>query len=124
MARTAAGGILAALGTSPAYAGKFVRTSPSSEQLIHVGVITCGHYSHIEDIWGRLINPIGRDTDGSWWPRQTGMVMTTVWDPDQKAAETFAKKYDVKIAKRFDDMVGKVDAVIFSDYYATGWWPQ
>lgn len=109
---------------SAASAQKFRRSSPSSEQLIKVGVITCGYYSHIEDIWGRLINPIGGEKDGTWWPRQTGMVMTMVWDPDPKAAGTFAKKYDVKIVPRFDDMVGKVDAVIFSDYYATGWWPQ
>jgi len=103
---------------------KFKRKSPSSVELMEVGVITCGYYSHIEDIWGRLINPIGADLGGVWWPRQTGMVMTMVWDPDTKAAETFAKKYDVKVVKNYYDMVGKVDGVILSDYYATGWWPR
>ena len=44
--------------------------------------------------------------------------------PDRKAAENFAKKYDVKIVDRYADMAGKVDGVILSDYYATGWWPQ
>jgi hypothetical protein len=103
---------------------RFVRKSPSSEQLIKVGVVTCGYYSHIEDIWGQLINPPGVEKDGAWWPRQTGMVMTHVWDADRKAAENFAKKYDVKIVDRYADMADKVDGVILSDYYATGWWPQ
>ena len=62
-------------------ARRFTRKSPSSEELIKVGVITCGYYSHIEDIWGMLINPPGVEKDGTWWPRQTGMVMTHVWDP-------------------------------------------
>ncbi len=118
----------ALIGATPASAAvqrpKFKRKSPSSVELMEVGIITCGHYSHIEDIWGKLINPPGVESDGTSWPRQTGMVMTMVWDPDTKAAETFAKKYDVKIVKNYYDMVGKVDGVILSDYYATGWWPR
>ena len=92
--------------------------------MIEVGVITCGYYSHIEDIWGRLINPIGTDDRGVHWPRQTGMVITKVWDPDADAGRTFAGKYNVDVVDSFADMVGRVDGVIFSDFYATGWWPQ
>ena len=119
-----AGGALLG-GASNAFAKrkKFKRKSPSSVELMEVGVITCGYYSHIEDIWGLLINsPTGED--GAYWPRQTGMVMTNVWDPDREASEKFAKKYDVKVVKNYSDMVDKVDGVILSDYYATGWWPQ
>ena len=83
-----------------------------------MGVITCGYYSHIEDIWGALINPIDQ------WLRMSGMRMTMVWDIDREAAEKFAKKYDVKVVDNYYDMVDKVDGVILSDYYATGWWPQ
>ena len=121
-----AGGVLfgadsaKALGERP----KYKRKSPASVELMEVGIITCGYYSHIEDIWGIFLNPPLTEKNGTFWPRQTGMVMTTVWDPDPKAAEVFAKKYDVKIAKNYYDMVGKVDGVILSDYYATGWWPQ
>ena len=119
----AGGAVLGAASSASAREKPFRRKSPSSTELIEVGVITCGYYSHIEDIWGRLINPIG-DENGTFWPRQTGMVMTMVWDPDREAAEKFAKKYDVKVAKNYYDMVDKVDVVILSDYYATGWWPQ
>jgi len=100
------------------------KKSPASGELLKVGIVTCGYYSHIEDIWGRLINPIGLEQSGAYWPRQTGLLMTMVWDADPKAAETFSRKYDVPVVKRYDDMLGKVDGVIFSDYYATGWWPQ
>ncbi|MBT4484924.1 MAG: Gfo/Idh/MocA family oxidoreductase [Candidatus Latescibacteria bacterium] len=102
----------------------FKRKTPSSVELMEVGIITCGYYSHIESIWGRLINPTGEDNSGVYWPRQTGMVMTMVWDPDREAAEKFAGKYNVRVAKNYDDMLDKVDGVIFSDYYATGWWPR
>lgn len=119
----AAGGAL--LG-SAAHAARtpFRRKSPAATDLIEVGIITCGYYSHIEDIWGRMINPIGKDESGVYWPRQTGMVMTMVWDPDPKAARTFADKYNVEVVADYADMVDRVDGVIFSDYYATGWWPQ
>ena len=113
-------------GASNAFAEqkKYKRKSPASVELMEVGVITCGYYSHIEDIWGMLINSPTEERQGTYWPRQTGMVMTMVWDPDREAAEKFAKKYDVKVVKNYNDMVDKVDGVILSDYYATGWWPQ
>jgi hypothetical protein len=121
-----AGGAI--LGSNSAQAAvprpKFKRKSPASVELMEIGIITCGYYSHIEDIWGIFLNPPLTEQNGTFWPRQTGMVMTMVWDADPKAAETFSKKYDVKIVKNYNDMVGKVDGVILSDYYATGWWPQ
>ena len=119
----AAGAALGLAGKTAAQNRQFKRTSPSSTELIEVGIITCGYYSHIEGIWGKLINPIG-DDNGTWWPRQSGMVMTKVWDPDRAAAEKFAEKYDLEVVDNYDDMVGNVDGVILSDYYATGWWPQ
>ena len=123
-AGTAAGSAM--LGSKAGAAARnkpFRRKSPSTTELIEVGIITCAYYSHIESIWGRLINPIG-DDNGTYWPRQSGMVMTKVWDPDRKAAETFAKKYDLEVVDNYYDMVDKVDGVILSDYYSTGWWPQ
>ncbi|MFC1692839.1 Gfo/Idh/MocA family oxidoreductase [Candidatus Latescibacterota bacterium] len=120
-----AGGVLLAAG-SKAHAKRkpFKRKSPSSVEMMEVGIITCGYYSHIEDIWGRFLNPPLDEINGTFWPRQTGMVMTKVWDPDREAAEKFAKKYDVEVVKNYYDMVDKVDGVIMSDYYATGWWPR
>ena len=120
----AGGAVFGAAAHANAKRKPFRRKSPSSTELIEVGIITCGYYSHIEGIWGRLINPIGEDENGTFWPRLSGMVMTMVWDPDREAAEKFAKKYNIKVAKNYYDMVDKVDGIIMSDYYATGWWPQ
>ena len=120
----AGGAVLGAAAPASANRKPFKRKSPSSTELIEVGIITCGYYSHIESIWGRLINPIGEDGNGTYWPRQSGMVMTMVWDPDREAAGKFAQKYNIKVVKNYYDMVDKVDGVIMSDYYATGWWPQ
>lgn len=118
--------VAAAIGgraTASAARKPFKRKSPSAPELIEVGVITCAYFSHIEDVWGPVMNPVG-ERDGTYWPRQSGMVMTTVWDADKEAAENFAKKYDLKVAKNYYDMVDKVDGVILSDFYSTGWWPQ
>ncbi len=117
------GAILGAASKVSAKRKTFKRKSPSSVELMEVGIITCAYYSHIEDIWGLLINPVGQKGN-TYWPRQTGMVMTMVWDYDSEAANNFAKKYDVKVAKNYYDMVDKCDGVILSDFYCTGWWPQ
>jgi hypothetical protein len=93
---------------------KFKRKTPSSAELIEVGVLTATG-GHIDGIWGPLINP----TDGK--SRVTGMVMTQAWDSDTAALDRFAQKYDVKKVKSYDAMVGKVDAVILSDFESFFW---
>ena len=93
---------------------KFKRKSPSSAELIEVGVLTT-QGGHMDSIWGPLINP----TDGK--SRVTGMVMTHAWDIDAQSLDRFAKKYDVKKVSSFDGMLGKVDAVILSDFASLFW---
>ncbi|MFC1691958.1 Gfo/Idh/MocA family oxidoreductase [Candidatus Latescibacterota bacterium] len=102
----------------------YTRKSPSSVEMIEVGVITCGEYSHADSAWGIPMNPPLGEELGIVWPRLTGMVMTMIWDPDPELAEAFAKKYDIKAVKNYYDMVDKVDAVMISDFYSAGWFPQ
>ncbi len=96
---------------------KFKRRSPSSAELLEVGVLTATG-GHIDAIWGPLINPADGKT------RLTGMVMTQAWDIDAAALDRFSKKFDVKKAASFDAMVGKVDGIIVSDYQSLFWHPQ
>jgi len=106
-----------ALGSASAQAQsrrKFTRKSPSSNELIEVGVLTT-QGGHINNIWGQLINP----RDGK--TRLTGMVMTRAWDIDAEKLADFSKKFDVEPVKRYDDMIGKVDAVIMADFYSLHW---
>lgn len=84
----------------------------SWDSLLKVGVLTCGPWSHVIGIWGPIINA----AEGHI--RTTGMTMTHVWDINRADAESFAKRFGVQIVDAFDEMVGKVDAVILSDFDA------
>ncbi len=95
----------------------FKRKSPSSAELIEIGIIGCTPgWSHIASIYGPQINPT-KEGD-TMFIRSTGMRMTHVWDAEEKVASDFAKKFDVKRVKSFDKMVGKVDAVMITDIAA------
>ncbi len=120
----AAGGAMAATQrNAQAQRRRYKRSSPSSTELMEIGMITTGGYSHA-DVWARCMNPPIEARSGDFLPRTTGMVVTMAWDPNPEYAASFAKRFDVKIAKNFDDMVGKVDGVITSDYDVAGWLPQ
>ncbi len=93
---------------------KFKRKSPSSVELMEIGILTATpSMSHIYSIWGPLINP----TEDPW-TRLTGMVITKVWDKNPDVAQKFAKLYDCDIVENYDDMAGKVDGVIISCFAA------
>ncbi len=96
---------------------KFRRRSPSSAELLEIGVLTVTG-GHADPIWGHLINPVGGKT------RLTGMVMTQAWDIDTGALDGFSKKFDLKKAASYDAMVGKVDGVILTDYASLFWNPE
>ena len=119
-AAAGAGASLASVAGANAAPGTFKRRSASSTEMIEVGMITCSGYAHAGG-WAQFMNP---PPEQGTWPRTTGMVMTMVWDPDREAAEEFAKKHDLTVVDHYADMVGKVDAVICSSFYSTGWWPQ
>ncbi len=114
-----AGAALAAAGSARAQQPrrKFRRKSPSSAELLQVGVLTAKG-GHIDSIWGPLINPTGEKT------RVTGMVMTHAWDIDTAALDTFSKKYAVEKVTDYAGMVGKVDGVILSDFASLPWYPE
>lgn len=87
-------------------------TKGGDDGLLRVGILTCGPFSHVADIWGPILNATEERT------RMTGMRMTHVWDIVPKDAESFARRYGVEVVADFDDMVGKVDGVILSDFDA------
>lgn len=84
------------------------------ERFIRVGMVACGGPSSTTHapIWGPIINAIeGR-------VRTTGMAVTHVWDIRRNDAETFGKKIGAEVVEAFDQMVGKVDAIIIPDFDA------
>jgi predicted dehydrogenase len=107
-----AAGALAGRNAQAAERPKFKRKSPSAVELMEIGVLIADPGgTHIESIWGPLINPT-RDP----WTRLTGMVMTKVWDKNPEFARNFAKKYACRTVENYTDMAGKVDGVILSDF--------
>lgn len=52
----------------------------ATTELIRVGVVGVGEYSHMPTIWGPTINPVPE----VWPVRTTRMVMTHVWDSRRK----------------------------------------
>ncbi len=93
-------------------------------ELIEIGVVCTGGYNHMKQIWNLYMNPpVGKEVRGGYWPRSTGMVATHCWDPDPEDAKTWAKANGANVVDNYYDMVDKVDAVIFADYSACGWFP-
>ncbi|MCE5248723.1 Gfo/Idh/MocA family oxidoreductase, partial [bacterium] len=112
----AAAGVIAAGSAAAAEAKRprFKRKSPSSAELLEVGVLTT-QGGHIDSIWGPLINPTGDKM------RVTGMVMTSAWDINPESLDSFAKKYNVSKVKNYYDMVDKVDAIVIADFASLFW---
>jgi len=106
---------LGAAGTAGAKRQPFKRKSPSSAELLEVGVLTT-QGGHIDSIWGPLINPTGDKT------RLTGMVMTYAWDINPQSLDSFARKFNVRKVSHYYDMVDKVDAIIMSDFASLFWY--
>ncbi len=109
---TIAASALAGSSTHSGIRPGFRRKSPSSTELMEIGILCCGSGdTHIASIWGPLINPHEEP-----WTRLTGMVMTKAWDKDPGVAADFAGKYGCETVKHYDDMAGKVDGVILSGF--------
>ena len=102
---------------------RYKRKTPASPELIEIGMLGTGGYSH-SNVWGKAMNPPLEEFKEEFLPRMTGMVMTMCWDPDPEYAEAFGKRFGIKVVKNYYDMVDKVDGIITSDYDITGWIPQ
>ncbi|MFA6470786.1 MAG: Gfo/Idh/MocA family oxidoreductase [Candidatus Latescibacterota bacterium] len=85
------------------------KTGPKAD-LVTVGALSC--LGHMGGLWAPLINPSGKNI------RETGMIVTHCWDLDPTAKEAFGKKFNAVPVKNHTDLIGKVDAVISSDYYS------
>ena len=93
----------------------------SQVELLQVGAVALGDNSHMNyNIWAPMINP----TENWPWGRTTRMRIACCWDRDPDIAAAFAEKYDCEAVKNYDDMVGKVDGMIFAGFNEVKWWPQ
>ena len=103
----AAAGFAAAKAAEAAVYAPENKTGPKAD-LVTIGALSCK--GHLGSLWGPLINPIGKNI------RQTGMILTHCWDLNPEESKAFAAKYGCATVKNHTDLIGKVDAVIASDY--------
>ena len=92
-------------------------TNREPNQPLRVGCLNVVEYSHLDAIWAPIINPRPGETEMPL----TGMRITHCWEIEREKSEAFARKFGCEPVKNFDDMVGKVDAVISGGYYNHPW---
>jgi hypothetical protein len=95
--------------------------TPPKDRKLRIGAIAVGDFSFWGYSWCDLLSPgkaIYKDTLGT---RIFNMEVTHVWDVDPVKARSFADNMGAEVVKRYDDMVGKVDAVAFGGYYEVPW---
>ena len=109
-------GAIAATGSAAGVSAEAPKTRKSGD-LIRVGVLL-GEYNHSTG-WAPMANGINGNVT---YPKRTGMIYTHVWHINRSEADTFAGQYGLAGAVRnFDDMVGKVDALIIDTFMYTPW---
>jgi predicted dehydrogenase len=108
-ALAAAGLAVAAKASEAATYAPENKVGPKAD-LVTIGALSC--LGHLGGLWMPLINTTGKSI------RQTGMIVTHGWDLNPATKEEFSKKWGVTPVKNHTDLIGKVDAVISSDYYA------
>ncbi len=84
---------------------------------VRIGCLNVVSYSHLDGIWGPVINARKGEKDTPF----TNMRITHCWDIDPDDAQRSAGEYGCEAVRNFDDMLGKVDAVINAGYYNHPW---
>ena len=112
-----AGGALAAA-TRPAT----VSAAPKRNRKLRIGAIGVGEFSFWNYSWCDLLAPEDKPVyKGTLGTNLFNMEVTHVWDRDPVQAQKFADAMGAEVVKRYDGMVGKVDAVAFGGYYEVPW---
>jgi len=97
---------------------------PVYNRRLKIGAIGVGEYSFTTFSWSDIIepdkpanNPRNSTMDTSF----LNMDFTHCWDVNPEAAQKFAARMDGTAVKRYDEMVGKVDGIIFGGLYEAPW---
>jgi predicted dehydrogenase len=113
----------AVLGAASLAADREAEAAPSYGKKLKIGAIGNGEYSFMTYCWSDIIEP-DKEPNGKRGTLRTpflNMDITHVWDVNPEAAQKFAARMDATAVKNYDDMVGKVDGIIFGGYYEVPW---
>ncbi|HWB96402.1 MAG TPA: Gfo/Idh/MocA family oxidoreductase [Bryobacteraceae bacterium] len=93
------------------------QTSAPRSGPLRIGCLNVHNYSHLLPLWAPLMNPRADKKE----IQLTGMHITHCWEIDPARSAEFAKIYGCEAVRNFDDMLGKVDAIISGGYYHYPW---
>lgn len=117
--KTAAVGAAAAA----AVAGSAKPAEAAPAKRLKIGAACVGEYSFTSFCWSDIIAPdkAPNSNNGTIGTPFLNMDITHVWDVNPDAAKKFADRMGAVAVPKYDDMVGKVDGVIFGGYYEAPW---
>jgi predicted dehydrogenase len=113
----------AAAGAVSALAGSATVAQAAPARRLRIGAVGVGEYSFTTYCWSDIIAPdkAPNSDQGTIGTPFLNMDFTHVWDVNPAESQKFATRMGAVAVKRYDDMVGKVDGVIFGGYYETPW---
>jgi len=92
---------------------------------IKIGCMGVGRGSFMAYSWADIIMPEREKPEDARRPNFgtsfLNMEITHVWDRDKEAAHKFADPLGARVVDKYDDMVGKVDAIIQGGFYEVPW---
>ncbi|MDH4125956.1 MAG: Gfo/Idh/MocA family oxidoreductase [Gammaproteobacteria bacterium] len=108
-----AGGVVA--GATSMLGSAAAQAPQSSARKLKIGVIGVGKWSFMTYCWSDIIEGSKPGSSrGNFGMPFLNMEITHVWDPDPAAAQKFAEQLDIVRVNKFDDMLGKIDGLIFA----------
>ncbi|MDP2984909.1 MAG: Gfo/Idh/MocA family oxidoreductase [Candidatus Latescibacter sp.] len=90
---------------------------------LRIGAACVGEYSFMSFCWSDIMEPDKATISkgGTFGTPFLNMDITHVWDVNPAEAQKFAARMGAVAVKNYDDMVGKVDGVIFGGFYEVPW---
>lgn len=104
-----------AAGTAAALGSGAVAAQQPGDRKLRIGVIGVGKWSFMTWSWSDIIEGTKPGSPrGNFGMPFLNMEITHVWDPDPEAARKFAEQLDITAVPKFDDMLGRIDGLIFA----------
>jgi len=115
--KTAAAGAVAAAVPGAA------NSQEKAPRRLRIGAACVGEYSFTPYCWSDIMEPDKATISkgGTFGTPFLNMDITHVWDVNPAEAQKFADRMGATAVKNYDDMVGKVDGVIFGGFYEVPW---
>jgi len=114
----------AALAGAAAFGASSAEAAEAPTKRLKIGAIGVGTYSFMTYCWSDIIEPWAAPNNekrGNFGMPFLNMDITHCWDINPEASQKFADRMGAKAVKNYDDMVGKVDGIIFGGFYEVPW---